>query len=177
MFLKQCETDYNVESERQEGVEKFYKNNHICQTYDFVRNMRVEYGKFDKEEMGIWECCELRYNIVDESDPALDEPRIQHLLQTAEAMRRDHPEEDWLHLTPLSMVHYSPVLHPKYATIRLSNSMGKTPDLGKILLHPKFSKLPQRAVVVFQRQNPTSMIPSTIPEMEFTVKAVDLRMF
>ncbi|CAA2982405.1 inositol oxygenase 1-like, partial [Olea europaea subsp. europaea] len=56
-------------------------------------------------------------------DPDLDKPQIKHLLQTAEAVRRDYPDEDWLHLTGL--------IH----------------DLGKILLHPNFSKRPQLAVV------------------------------
>lgn len=63
--------------------------------------MRKEYGKLDKMEMSIWECCELLNNVVDESDPDLDEPQIQHLLQTAEAIRKDYPKEDWLHLTAL----------------------------------------------------------------------------
>ncbi|EYU21425.1 hypothetical protein MIMGU_mgv1a015330mg [Erythranthe guttata] len=93
--------DYDAESERQQGVETFYKTQHIHQTYDFVKKMRGEYDKLDKVEMSIWECCELLNNVVDESDPDLDEPQIQHLLQTAEAIRRDYPNEDWLHLTGL----------------------------------------------------------------------------
>lgn len=51
--------------------------------------------------MSIWECCELLNEFVDESDPDLDEPQIEHLLQTAEAIRRDYPDQDWLHLTAL----------------------------------------------------------------------------
>ncbi|URE14326.1 F-box protein [Musa troglodytarum] len=51
--------------------------------------------------MSIWECIELLNEFVDESDPDLDEPQIEHLLQTAEAIRKDYPEEDWLHLTGL----------------------------------------------------------------------------
>lgn len=66
-----------------------------------VKDMRKEYGKLNKMEMSIWECCELLNNVVDESDPDLDEPQIQHLLQTAEAIRKDYPNEDWLHLTAL----------------------------------------------------------------------------
>ncbi|KAK6125151.1 hypothetical protein DH2020_041117 [Rehmannia glutinosa] len=115
--------DYEAESERQEGVEIFYKTNHINQTYEFVKKMREEYGKLDKVEMSIWECCELLNNVVDESDPDLDEPQIEHLLQTAEAIRKDYPNEDWLHLTAL--------IH----------------DLGKVLLLPSFGELPQWAVV------------------------------
>lgn len=63
--------------------------------------MREEYGKLDKVEMSIWECCELLNDVVDDSDPDLDEPQIEHLLQTAEAIRKDYPDEDWLHLTAL----------------------------------------------------------------------------
>lgn len=115
--------DYDAESERQEGVENLYRENHINQTVDFVKRMREEYGKLDKTEMSIWECCELLNDVVDESDPDLDEPQIEHLLQTAEAIRKNHPNEDWLHLTGL--------IH----------------DLGKVLLHPSFGALPQWAVV------------------------------
>jgi len=63
--------------------------------------MRKEYGQLNRVEMSIWECCELLNEYVDESDPDLDEPQIEHLLQTAEAIRRDYPDEDWLHLTGL----------------------------------------------------------------------------
>lgn len=63
--------------------------------------MREEYGKLEKVEMSIWECCELLNEVVDDSDPDLDEPQIQHLLQSAEAIRKDYPNQDWLHLTAL----------------------------------------------------------------------------
>nr|XP_029150153.1 inositol oxygenase 4-like [Arachis hypogaea] len=115
--------DYDIESERQKRVEEFYRLQHINQTYDFVKKMREHYKKLDKAEMSIWECCELLNEVVDDSDPDLDEPQIQHLLQTAEAIRKDYPNEDWLHLTAL--------IH----------------DLGKILHLPQFGELPQWAVV------------------------------
>ncbi|CAJ1951047.1 unnamed protein product [Sphenostylis stenocarpa] len=114
---------HDAESERHEGVENFYRKNHTYQTLDFVKKMREEYAKLNKVEMGIWECCELLNEVVDESDPDLDEPQIEHLLQTAEAIRRDYPDEDWLHLTGL--------IH----------------DLGKVLNLPSFGGLPQWAVV------------------------------
>jgi inositol oxygenase len=66
-----------------------------------VKRMREECGKLDRVEMGIWECCELLNEVVDDSDPDLDEPQIMHLLQSAEAIRKDYPDEDWLHLTAL----------------------------------------------------------------------------
>ncbi|KZT76019.1 inositol oxygenase 2-like [Dorcoceras hygrometricum] len=68
--------------------------------------MREEYRKLDKLEMSIWECCELLNDVVDDSDPDLDEPQIEHLLQTAEAIRKDYPDDDWLHLTAL--IHGNP---------------------------------------------------------------------
>jgi inositol oxygenase len=58
--------------------------------------MRDEYGRLDKTEMSIWECIELLNEFIDDSDPGLDMPQID-----AEAIRKDHPDEDWLHLTGL----------------------------------------------------------------------------
>ncbi|KAK3130652.1 hypothetical protein QOZ80_6BG0496160 [Eleusine coracana subsp. coracana] len=115
--------DYDAESERKKTVEEFYRVNHLNQTYEFVSRMRAEYGRLDKTEMSIWECIELLNEFIDDSDPDLDMPQIEHLLQTAEAIRKDYPDEDWLHLTGL--------IH----------------DLGKVLLHPSFGELPQWAVV------------------------------
>ncbi|XP_024444664.1 inositol oxygenase 2 isoform X3 [Populus trichocarpa] len=94
--------DYeNAETERHQIVEQTYRLQHINQTYDYVKKMREEYSRLDKAEMSIWECCELLNDVVDESDPDLDEPQIMHLLQSAEAIRKDYPNEDWLHLTAL----------------------------------------------------------------------------
>ena len=75
--------------------------NHISQTYEFVSRMRAEYARLDKTEMGIWDSIELLNEFIDDSDPDLDMPQIEHLLQTAEAIRKDYPDEDWLHLTGL----------------------------------------------------------------------------
>jgi len=82
-------------------VEEFYRVNHIRQTHEFVSRMRAEYGRLDRTEMGIWECIELLNEFIDDSDPDLDMPQIEHLLQTAEAIRKDYPDQDWLHLTGL----------------------------------------------------------------------------
>ncbi|KAL9330101.1 hypothetical protein ACSQ67_005104 [Phaseolus vulgaris] len=80
--------DYDVESERQKGVEEFYRLQHINRTYDFAKRMREIYVTMDKAEMGIWECCESLNEVVDDSDLDLDEAQIQHLLQSAEAIER-----------------------------------------------------------------------------------------
>ncbi|PRQ18454.1 putative inositol oxygenase [Rosa chinensis] len=123
--------------------ENLYLQNHINQTYDFVKKTREEYKKLDRVEMSIWECCELLNEVVDESDPELDEPQIQHLLQTAEASRKDYPSQDWLHLTAL--------IH----------------DLRKVLLLPKFGALPQYGLLLethillgYFKDNPDSKNPA-----------------
>lgn len=73
------------------------------------QEMRRKHLQFDKKVMSIWECCELLNDCVDDSDPDLEEPQIEHLLQTAEAIRLDHPHDDWFHLTGLihGMVWYA----------------------------------------------------------------------
>lgn len=40
-------------------------------------------------------------DLVDESDPDADIPNIVHAFQTAEQIRKEHPDEDWFHLTGL----------------------------------------------------------------------------
>lgn len=120
--------------------------------------MREEYSRLDKAEMSIWECCELLNDVVDESDPDLDEPQIMHLLQSAEAIRKDYPNEDWLHLTALihgiyiiyNSLHDFPLVldYNKciYINITILICLGHA-DLGKILLLPQFGGLPQWSAV------------------------------
>lgn len=50
--------------------------------------------------MTVWEAMELLNELVDESDPDTSVGQIEHLLQTAEAMRRDG-KPDWMQLTGL----------------------------------------------------------------------------
>ncbi|KAJ3500205.1 hypothetical protein NM208_g17198 [Fusarium decemcellulare] len=50
--------------------------------------------------MTVWEAIEKLNTLIDESDPDTDVSQIQHLLQTAEAMRRDGRPR-WMQLTGL----------------------------------------------------------------------------
>jgi inositol oxygenase len=80
------------------GVREFYRENHARQTRQFVQEKKRQYAGRGKGEMGIWEACEYLNTLVDESDPDTDLSQIQHLMQTAEAIRRDgHPR--WMVLT------------------------------------------------------------------------------
>jgi inositol oxygenase len=82
------------------GVREFYRLNHRHQTLDFVLAQKREYLPLAKRRMGVWEAMEYLNTLVDDSDPDTDLSQIEHLLQTAEAVRRDgHPR--WFILTGL----------------------------------------------------------------------------
>lgn len=90
----------NYEETEKDGVKEFYRLNHTFQTYDFVKQKKAEYLKFDKEEMPIWSAFDFLNKLVDDSDPDTDLDQMQHLLQTSEAIRNDgHP--DWMVLVGL----------------------------------------------------------------------------
>lgn len=82
------------------GVREFYRLNHTHQTRDFVLSKKREYGARTRGEMGIWEALDYLNTLVDDSDPDTDLSQIEHVLQTAEAIRRDgHPR--WMVLAGL----------------------------------------------------------------------------
>jgi len=114
-----------VASEFQDRVSQFYHQNHVNQTLDFVLKQKERFLKLDKFEMSVWEAVGMLNEIIDQSDPDTNDPQIVHLLQTAEAIRRAWPSEeyDWFWLT--GFIH----------------------DLGKVLSHPKCFNEPQWAVV------------------------------
>jgi inositol oxygenase len=90
--------DYAAEA--RPSVKEFYRLNHRYQTLDFVRAKRAEYLPLARRRMGVWEALEFLNTLVDDSDPDLDLPQIEHLVQTAEAIRADgHPR--WFVLTGL----------------------------------------------------------------------------
>jgi len=73
--------------------------------------------------MTVWEAIEKLDVLVDDSDPDADFPQIFHSMQTAEELRKQWPDLDWMHLVGL--------LH----------------DVGKIMALPEFGEEPQWAVV------------------------------
>ncbi len=77
----------NYAAEARPSVKEFYRLNHQYQTLDFVRQKREQYLSLDKREMGIWEAMEYLNTLIDDSDPDIDLPQIEHLLQTGEAIR------------------------------------------------------------------------------------------
>jgi inositol oxygenase len=90
--------DYRKEA--RSSVKEFYRLNHEHQSLDFVRQKRAEFLPLRKKRMGVWEAMEFLNTLVDDSDPDTDVAQIEHLMQTAEAIRRDgHPR--WFILTGL----------------------------------------------------------------------------
>src|SRR6266403_124629 len=90
----------NYRAEARPSVRELYRLNHRFQTVDFVRAKRAEFLPKARRVMGIWEAMEFLDTLVDDSDPDTELPQIEHLLQTAEAIRRDgHPR--WFVLTGL----------------------------------------------------------------------------
>lgn len=90
--------DYRAEA--RPTVKEFYLLNHTRQTLAFVREKKAQYLPLRARRMGIWEAMEFLNTLVDDSDPDTDATQIEHLMQTAEAIRNDgHPR--WLVLTGL----------------------------------------------------------------------------
>jgi inositol oxygenase len=113
----------NYTTTKQE-VTNVYQLNHENQTVEFVRNKLDQYcRKFDKCQMTLWDAISKLDKIIDESDPDLNSSQILHAFQTAEGIRKNYPEYDWLHL--VGLIH----------------------DLGKVLLLPEFGSLQQWEVV------------------------------
>lgn len=79
--------DYDAEA--RPSVKEFYRLNHRFQTLEFVQQKREQYLGLNRTRMGIWEAMEYLNQLVDDSDPDIDLPQIEHLLQTAEAIRAD----------------------------------------------------------------------------------------
>lgn len=93
-------TQFRRYEEACDRVKNFYKEQHEKQTVDFNIKARVEFKSKKRARMGIWEAMEMLNTLVDESDPDTDLSQIEHLLQTAEAMRRDGKPE-WMQVTGL----------------------------------------------------------------------------
>ncbi|KAF8586626.1 DUF706-domain-containing protein [Ramaria rubella] len=81
-------------------VKKFYKEQHEKQTVDFNITMRANFRKQKRARMGVWAAMEMLNTLVDDSDPDTSLSQIEHLLQTAEAMRRDGKPE-WMQVVGL----------------------------------------------------------------------------
>ncbi len=97
---RDADTYRNYEKPARASVREFYRLNHLHQTLDFVLAKKAEYLPPRRKKMGIWEAMEFLNTLVDDSDPDTDLSQIEHLMQVAEAMRRDG-QPRWFILTGL----------------------------------------------------------------------------
>ncbi|OJT07973.1 hypothetical protein TRAPUB_1123 [Trametes pubescens] len=81
-------------------VKNFYREQHEKQTVAFNVRVRAEFKRTVHARMGIWEAIEKLNTLVDDSDPDTSLSQIEHLLQTAEAIRKDGKPE-WMQVAGL----------------------------------------------------------------------------
>lgn len=82
----------NYQQDANPGVTEFYRQNHAHQTLAFVLASKQQYGGLNRGKKSIWDMAEYLNTLVDSSDPDTDLTQIEHLMQTAEAIRKDgHP--------------------------------------------------------------------------------------
>ena len=87
------EAEFRVyDAKAKPGVAEFYRLNHENQTVDYVLGKEAEYFSLKRGKKSVWEAAEFLNTLVDDSDPDTDLSQLEHLLQTAEAIRHDgHP--------------------------------------------------------------------------------------
>lgn len=88
------------DSARHKIVQLHYREMRSKQNVAYVNRMYEKYHDFKNAKMTVWEAFEALKGYVDSSDPDTDLPNLEHMLQTAEAIRAaGHP--DWFQLTGL----------------------------------------------------------------------------
>ncbi|XP_016105555.1 inositol oxygenase [Sinocyclocheilus grahami] len=78
-----------------------YKLMHTYQTLDFVKQKHLEWANCNHFSMSMMENIDCLDELVDESDPDVDFPNSFHAFQTAEGIRKEHPDKDWFQLVGL----------------------------------------------------------------------------
>lgn len=81
-------------------VQNFYAEQHTKQTVAYNLKARNAFRAQTRAEMTVWEAMEKLNTLIDESDPDTSLSQIEHLLQSAEAIRRDGKPR-WMQLVGL----------------------------------------------------------------------------
>ncbi|KAJ0421790.1 inositol oxygenase [Aspergillus carlsbadensis] len=81
-------------------VKNFYKEQHTKQTVAYNLKARNDFHSKRRAEMSVWDAMIKLNTLIDESDPDTSLSQIEHLLQSAEAIRRDGKPR-WMQLTGL----------------------------------------------------------------------------
>lgn len=81
------------------AVKEHYRKMRSRQTYAYVQRMKEKYLTYDTP-MDLWDAMAKLNELIDVSDPDLNLPNVQHLIQSAEAIRADN-RPDWMQLVGL----------------------------------------------------------------------------
>ena len=71
----------------------FYRNVHINQTLEFVKNKYEKYSKLNNMRISIKDALGLLDDFIDPSDPDVESPNSIHAYQTAEFIRKFYPND------------------------------------------------------------------------------------
>ncbi|MCJ1259174.1 hypothetical protein MMC24_007010 [Lignoscripta atroalba] len=93
-------TQFRQYEEACDRVKNFYREQHEKQTVAYNLKARNDFKSKTRAEMTIWQAMERLNQLIDESDPDTSLSQIEHLLQSAEAIRRDGKPR-WFQLTGL----------------------------------------------------------------------------
>lgn len=93
-------TQFRQYEEACDRVKSFYREQHEKQTVAYNLKARNHFKFKTRAEMTIWEAMQKLNTLIDESDPDTSLSQIEHLLQSAEAIRRDGKPR-WMQLTGL----------------------------------------------------------------------------
>ncbi|KHN98630.1 myo-inositol oxygenase [Metarhizium album ARSEF 1941] len=95
-------TQFRQYEEACDRVKNFYREQHEKQTvaYNLAARNRFNSAARVRPEMTVWQAIEKLNTLMDESDPDTALSQIDHLLQSAEAIRRDGKPR-WMQLTGL----------------------------------------------------------------------------
>ena len=91
-------TKFRQYEDASDRVKNFYLEQHTKQTVAYNLKARNDFKTKTRANMTIWEAMEKLNTLIDESDPDTSLSQIEHLLQAAEAMRRDGKPR-WMQLT------------------------------------------------------------------------------
>ena len=98
IFLKNTELrTYNLNTPQY----FLYRDMYINQNLDYVRMKREQYSKLNNVKMSIKEALNSLNTFIDPSDPDLDEENSLHAYQTAERIRKLHPNNKELQIVGL----------------------------------------------------------------------------
>lgn len=95
-------TQFRQYEAAQDRVRNFYREQHEKQTVAYNLSARNHFHSAARvrPELTIWEAMEKLNTLIDDSDPDTSLSQIQHLLQSAEAIRRDGKPR-WMQVTGL----------------------------------------------------------------------------